>query len=245
MNIAIIVNSCLTFYEKTIPIFIESAKKANIPPQNIYIVVGECENESTIECREDYNIAFCKYVNIDYNGVIYFSQTEYGLNELQKYTHFFYLHDTCEITENFWENIHKYHACNSYTKLLNNCTKNIGLFQVKWFIENKKEMLNYFINYDVNLRMNYKNGDFVNTNVIKQKFQGLPEILNEDSLFIVNQGELFSNNNVDTFFAQLYSEDYRYGTIYKDPGIIKYQKNYAGPDPPGGRKNNGTWDLTL
>ena len=88
-NVAIIVNSNYNFYETTIEPLIISSKKANIPSANIYVVVGECDHETDIIKKNDYNIIFCKYVNIDYNGIIYFTQTERGLAELNMYTHFF------------------------------------------------------------------------------------------------------------------------------------------------------------
>tara|TARA_B100000482_G_scaffold133659_1_gene97605 strand:+ start:4279 stop:4479 length:201 start_codon:yes stop_codon:yes gene_type:complete len=64
MSLAIIINSCLKYYETTIPVIINSAKKSKIPSNNIYIVVGECDEESKIIRNNDYNIIFCKYCNI-------------------------------------------------------------------------------------------------------------------------------------------------------------------------------------
>ena len=63
-NVAIIVNSNYNFYETTIEPLIISSKKANIPSANIYVVVGECDHETDIIKKNDYNIIFCKYVNI-------------------------------------------------------------------------------------------------------------------------------------------------------------------------------------
>lgn len=36
MSLAIIINSCLKYYKTTIPVIINSAKKAKIPGNNIY-----------------------------------------------------------------------------------------------------------------------------------------------------------------------------------------------------------------
>ena len=105
MSVAIIINSCLKYYKTTIPVIINSAKKAKIPSNNIYIVVGECDEESKIIRNNDYNIIFCKYCNIDHNAILYFTQTQEGVNELKKYTHFFYMHDTSEFKNDFYDNM--------------------------------------------------------------------------------------------------------------------------------------------
>jgi len=107
-SVAIIINSCYKFHKTTIEHIINSAKIAQIPSQNIYIVVGESDEETDIIQKDDYNIVYCKFVNIDYNGVIYFTQTERGLTELKKYTHFFYIHDTCLFQDFFWDKIVNY-----------------------------------------------------------------------------------------------------------------------------------------
>ena len=115
MSVAIIINSCYKFYKTTLDPIIESAKKANIPSANIYVVIGESDEETNINNVGDYNIVFVKYVNIDYNGIIYFTQTENGLNELKKYTHFFYIHDTALFMDSFWEKINVYSSsCETY-----------------------------------------------------------------------------------------------------------------------------------
>ena len=58
--------------------------------------------------NNDYNIIFCKYCNIDHNAILYFTQTQEGVNELKKYTHFFYMHDTSEFKNDFYDNILNY-----------------------------------------------------------------------------------------------------------------------------------------
>ena len=73
MEIAILVNSCKKFYEKTIPKLLESANSANIPNQNIYVVVGECEEESE-KIEDGVTFFFTQYTCIDYNACVYFSQ---------------------------------------------------------------------------------------------------------------------------------------------------------------------------
>ena len=240
-SVAIIINSCCKFYKTSILKIIDSCKKNNIPHSNIYVIVGESESTTDIIKTPDYNIAYCKYVNIDYNGVLYMTQTIYGIEELKKYTHFFYTHDTSVFLDNFWEKINIYSTyCDAYIKLQEVFTKNIGLFNVKWFIENKTELLSYYINYDKNLIMEYKKGDFSNKEIIYDKFSNLARWLNEDCLFLFTEnfepiGMYFKNNNKQIYKENVYSNDERLATVYNEPGIIKYQKNWNGTD----------WFLTL
>ena len=231
-KIAIIINSCEKFQKKTIPIIINSSKKAKIPSHNIYIVVGDSDKETNIITKNDYNIIFCKYTNIDYNAAIYFTQTSEGLNEIQKYTHFFYIHDTAKFLDNFWEKIINYSKyCEEYIKLETVGTKNIGLINTKWFIENKKNLFSYYINYDKSLLWDYKNGSFPNKDIIYSKFNNLAKFLNEDNLFIFNNyepiGNVFENKEKERYIEKTYNNLERRATVYLEPGIIKYQSNWG------------------
>ena len=241
MSVAIIINSCYKFYKTTLDPIIESAKKANIPSANIYVVIGESDEETNINNVGDYNIVFVKYVNIDYNGIIYFTQTENGLNELKKYTHFFYIHDTALFMDSFWEKINVYSSsCETYLKLENVGSKNIGLLNVDWFIENKKELFSYYINTDKSLALKYKDGDFPNKDLIYSKFNNLPKWLNEDCFFIFENfkptGESFKNPNKKVYIDKRYSHEDRRASEYEEPGIIKYQKNWG---------QGGGWNMEL
>jgi len=237
MRIAIIVNSCFAFYKIAVPILIKSAYNAGIPLQDIYVVVGDSDETVDMKCDEidDYNIAFCKYINIDFNGVIYFTQTEVGLGILEKYTHFFYIHDTAEFLPHFWENIQKYaYSCSSYISLQPYGSKNIGLFSVPWFLENKKDLLSHFINYDISKKLQYKQGLLENESVIRNNFQHLPGgRLNEDILVEMNPNaaNFFPQQNIKCFFEPKYSDVMRKATMYPEPGIIKYQSNWGQPQP--------------
>jgi hypothetical protein len=230
-SLAIIINSCEKFYKITIPKIIESAEKANIPLSCIYVVVGECDIETDILQYNGYHLVFCKFVNIDYNGILYFTQTERGLQELQKYKHFFYIHDTSLFMDFFWEKIHRYlEYCTSYIKLTPIYSKNIGLFQVEWFIQNKKDLFEYFINYDKTLAYEIKKGIYKNESIIREKYKNLFH-LNEDSVFLFDEncnpiGHYFINDKIE-YLDKIYNDDERLVSIYKEPGIIKFQKNYG------------------
>jgi len=246
-HVCIIVNSCFHFYEVTIKKLIESCKKAKIPSTSIYVVVGESNDEKDIFFNEEYNIIFCKYINIDYNGVIYFTQTDSGLKELQKYTHFFYTHDTVEFLEDFWEKINTYsNSCDTYIKLDELGSKNMGLINVNWFIENKKELFSYFINYDENLKLNYKMAshpnEIPNKDLIYSKFNNLPQWLNEDCVFLFTPhhlpiGDVFNNDIIEQYYINIYNGNERLASVYKEPGLIKYNINHG--------KAKVRWEMNL
>ena len=238
-EVALIINSCKAFYKTTVPRIISSCKAANIPPSNIYVVVGDCDEDTELKNTDDYSIVFTRFVNIDYNGIIYFTQTSKGVSELEKYSHFFYIHDTCILLEHFWTTLHTYvEKCNKYIKLEHVSSKNIGLLNVKWFLEEKKELFSYYINYDKALQMKYKNGEFPNKDIIYQKFTNLRRWLNEDCIFSyepphIPLGDIFNNQPVQ-YMTKIYSDEPRLATEYKELGLIKFQRNWGGP-----------WKLTL
>jgi hypothetical protein len=241
-TIAIIINSCFKFYNTTIEPIIKSAENAKIPSENIYVVVGESDEETDIIYNGRYNIIFCKYVNEAYNSAIYFTQTQRGIQEINKYTHFFYTQDTTDFLDCFWEKINKYAlVCDSYIKLEHICSKNIGFFNVKWFLENKTDLLSYYVNYDKNLILKYKSAEFPNKELIYGKFNNLAQWLNEDCLFMFDGnggtplGKTFENN-VTRYMINKYNNGDRLANVYNEPGIIKYQKNWG---------QSSDWDITL
>ena len=236
-TIAVIVNSCLSYYKTTLPFVLKSATAAKIPLSSIYIVIGECDEER-IDSSNEYTLIFTRYVNVDYNGIVYFTQTSHGLDVLKQYTHFFYMHDTITFMDHFWDRIHTYAPrCSSYIKLSRTGSKSTGLFSVTWFIENKKELFSYFANTDKSLRWNYKTSEnFPKEELIRSKFDSLYLWLNEDAVFNFSNkhpiGPVFENNDPVDYSnrVKIYSDEERLVIPYKNPGIIKYQLNW---DQPG------------
>ena len=232
MKIAVIVSSCYKFYEKTV----DNLLKDNIPPENVLVVIGESPFETNVIKHKNYNIAFCRYYNIDYNAAIYITQNYFGKKFLKDFTHFFYTPDTAEFLPHFWETIQKIHT-NSYIKIQPQFTKNIGFFNTQWFISKKTDFFKHLINYDPKYLLEVKGGHF-NKEYIHTIFNNLPEWLNEDAFFIFDTfkptGEYFINEP-KSYFVKKYSSEDRLATVYIKPGIIKFQKNIG----------NGEWNLTL
>jgi hypothetical protein len=243
-KIALLINSCEAFYKTTLPQFIHHAKQTGIPFEQIYAVIGESSQEHPQLNQilpqpqpEPYNIIHCPYINIDYNAASYFTQTPQGREELQKYTHFFYIHDTADLMPHFWEKIQEHaEVCTEYIKLTNTHTKNIGLFSVPWFLENKSFFLENIKNTDPQYKRDYKTGWFPNKEWLYKNIPHLcPWNLGEDCLFNYNDstgepmGDFF-HNEVQTFLANFYgSTETRKVSIYQAPGVVKYQTNWGQP----------------
>jgi hypothetical protein len=251
-KIALLINSCQAFYKTTLPQFLHHAKQTGIPLEHIYAVVGETEQEHPQlnqilpqPLPEPYHIIHCPYINIDYNAAIFFTQIPEGREELQKYTHFFYIHDTADLMPHFWEKIQTYaENCKEYIKLSQTHTKNIGLFSVPWFLQNKTEFLKHIQNTDPQYKRDYKSGWFPNKDWLYQNIPRLcPWNLGEDCLFDYDDetkeplGSFF-HNDVSSFLANFYgSSEPRKVSIYQEPGIVKYQKNWGQP--------GSTWSMEL
>lgn len=259
-KIALIINSCEAFHQRTLPQFFAHAKQTGIPFDQIYVVVGESNHENSnqiikvpieekaVEIWEQggYNIIYSPTVNIDYNAAIFFATVETGRAELaQKYTHFFYIHDTADLLGHFWHKIGQHAVtCTKYIKLTKTHTKNIGLFNVAWFLANKTDFLRNIVNFNPDLKMAYKCGEYPNKEWLYHTFPCLcPWNLGEDCLFDYDEvtgeptGDYF-HNEVKVFFAEFYgSKDTRRVSIYDEPGVVKYQKNWGQP--------GATWDTNL
>jgi hypothetical protein len=234
----------MKYHSTTIPILVESAKKASIPLRNLYIVVGEA-NENRVDSTNGYTVIFTRFVVEGNNGVVYFTQTSHGLQELKQYTHFFYTHDTTVFLEQFWKNIEN-HAmtCATYIKVEETYSKSIGFLNVDWFLKNKKELFSYLANTDKTLLFNYKSGEnYPRESQIRSLFPNLFVFLNEDIIFEYKDGIITINghtfkNTIKRYHVKQYGGIDRLANVYEDPGLIKFQANYD-------LKSCGGWRLTL
>jgi len=240
--IALVVNSCFAYYKTTLPDLIDSAKEAHIPLEHVYVVVGDCETHVPMHTENGYNIVFCRYNNVDYNAAIYFSQTTEGREILQKYTHFFYTHDTVEFLPYFWTNVQRA-ECDSCIKLKPTGSCSTGLFQVQWFLDMRTELLSLLVNFDPSKKILYKQGYGVhNSEEIYNKFKNISRWLNEDLLFLWTEtfeplGKCFMYADPQNKIIEKYCGSCRRASFFDPPGLIKFQKNYNG--------GAGGWRLEL
>ena len=233
---ALVVNSCYAFAATTLPRILSSAKEHGIPPEDIYVVVGEmddpegsCETSSSDTLADGETIVMVDYVNIDYNAAIYLTQTAQGRTWLAQYTHLFYIHDTCELLSKFWPTVcARASTCDTYVKLVSSYSQNMGLFSVPWFLEQKTDLLATFINRDPSLKLAYKSSQFPNETEIRQRFPGLPPTyLGEDALFWFTDegqdtGDYFCDEMTACADVAIYHGVTRRAVVYQCPGIIKY-----------------------
>jgi hypothetical protein len=233
-RVAVVVNSCQSYYQVAVPTLLQSARVAGIPLTDIYVVVGDAETDipdTVVPGPEGgYHLIFTRYINIDFNGVMYMTQTEAGRQTLAHYTHFFYVHDTVEFLPHFWERMGVYVAeGEQYIYLLPQAGKNIGLFEVAWFMEHKAGLLAMLANTDPAKKVDYKHGRFENEAAIRAAYPMLPHTLNEDVLVWMNPeaGCVFPNQEYARFQVAKYGGAMRLATVYQEPGLVKYQANWG------------------
>lgn len=231
---ALVINSCYAFAETTLPRLLASTKDCGIPPEDIYVIVGEmaytpAETASLDRLADGETIVMVDYVNIDYNAAIYLTQTDQGRAFLAPYTHFFYLHDTCEVLPPFWPTVcARAPTCDTYVKLVSSYSQNMGLFSVPWFLSNNTDLLATFVNRDPTLKMAYKASQFPHETDIRQRFRGLPPTyLGEDALFWFTDegqdtGDYFCDEMSSCADVAIYGGATRRAVVYECPGLVKY-----------------------
>jgi beta-1,4-mannosyl-glycoprotein beta-1,4-N-acetylglucosaminyltransferase len=233
---AVIVNSCTKYYKQTLPYILESAKKADIPFRNLYFVVGEAD-ENSFDTTNEYTLIFTRHACEGNTAMVFFTQTNQGLQELKKYTHFFYTSDTVVFLESFWKNIERHTMnCPKYIKIEKQFSKSIGLINIDWFLKNKRELFRYLVNTDKSLVYNIKSSkNFPREETIRSLFPNFNhKWMNEDLMFDLGPGEeplgdVFQNT-VDRYLTKQYSDQERLANVYQDPGLIKFQVNHDVPN---------------
>jgi len=235
-SVAVIVNSCMKYHTTTLKYVLESAKKAGIPFRNLYIVVGEAD-ENKIDTSNEYTLIFTRFACEGNTAMVYFTQTSHGIQELKRYTHLFYTSDTTVFLESFWKNI-QCHAitCSSYIKIEENFSKGIGLLNVDWVFVNKKKLFSYLVNTDKSLVYNIKSAEnFPREAVIRSLIPNFYHTwMNEDLMFDFGPdqqpiGDVFQNT-VNRYLIKQYSDQERLANVYEDPGLIKFQSNFDVPN---------------
>ena len=102
-KVAIVINTCLSYLDVTVPKLLVSLREAGTPMRNVHIVVGETP---PFECRdiayEDAYAHFVPYGNMDNNGLVWASSGTSAESALRGYDWIFYLHDTCLVKPSFW-----------------------------------------------------------------------------------------------------------------------------------------------
>jgi len=115
-RIWMIINTCYSYYTKTVSALLESLTDVGgVPIGRVIIVVGETEpGAPELECRgvaeSGAAVRFVPWANLDNNALIWASGAGSGVTydtpgapaALPDDGWLFYLHDTCAVTDGFW-----------------------------------------------------------------------------------------------------------------------------------------------
>lgn len=97
----ILVNSCATYADTTIPPLIASFVAAGVDLAKVHIVVGDTDRTETTAWRDTAaSVHYVNYKNIDENGLIWAAFDAPAL-AAPTTDYFFYMHDTCSVGPQF------------------------------------------------------------------------------------------------------------------------------------------------
>lgn len=125
-----------TFTEEKI---INSLLNAGVGVDEIYFFIGGYDvNEPYRKLDGEYHRYTCPHNSIDFTGLV--SVTELNLES----SHWFLLHDTCYVGENFFNLIKSYsYQDKDYVSLTNDLSMNMGSYSWDFIMRNKDRILSY------------------------------------------------------------------------------------------------------
>lgn len=89
-RVAVLVTSCASFCDTTLPVLLPSLRAARVPDGDVFVVVGDCDADAQVAPRQ-WRVA---HVAGDNNGMVW-AVGEEGRRALRGYDWVFYMHDTC------------------------------------------------------------------------------------------------------------------------------------------------------
>jgi len=236
MKIKICISSTLDRYQKIKDILIPSLLKSGVSGEDIYFFLGACdENKHELDLNYNVNLISLTYNSIDFNAFI-------GIVEFDiKSDYWFYLHDTCYVTDYFYNRILNFSNITDYdivTATNNGTCMNYGLYRNSFLHEIKQSLLNYR-NYDFSFEsMQYQKTKAVhheNGICDPKKLIYFTETFGQPN-FVSRVGELkfgsFSCKQVIINYNNLGPRDYfnsgieRMLFFFEDVGIFKKSANY-------------------
>lgn len=143
MRIAIIVNSCYKYHEKTLPIILDSLSH----DKDVFCIIGESET-----CKDDGNFLYRTWANMDNNGLIWVSTQDDAKEKLKNYEWIFYIHDTCvclpEFKETLYAIVSQYPESDAI-KLYHQFSMSMGFYRLESLWDTRVcDFLTSTINYD-------------------------------------------------------------------------------------------------
>jgi hypothetical protein len=160
-KIGFVINSHIGSYIKTYKSLIDDFRDNNINLNDVFFYVGGFDEKSNEEL-DSLIIRKVNHNSIDFTGIISLLE-----DNIQGYTHFFFLHDTIKLGKNFYDNI-KINSYDNARLTSDGPSMNMGILS--------KE----YINLKVNEIFSMKNSDYSIDSI--NKFKSLCVIL-EDLIF--------------------------------------------------------------
>lgn len=210
--LAIVVNSCFKYHQKTLPLVLESLQGRF--DGDVYFVVGESETDEMY-----LPMVYRRWANVDNNGLIWVVQDDAKkLFQEKGYEWIFYIHDTCLVDgdpDSLSKTLEKYatDAC-SAMKIHPQTSMSMGYYRLKNLWE---PVVTDFLNSS-------KNFDIGRVKDVKRQV--------EDQIFRKLSGEVIvlpSECRTDAHVDNVYGTDTkRIVEYYSVPKLKKYKANYQG-----------------
>ncbi len=145
-SIKFLINSNIKNKSIVLPKLINSFILNKIDSSHILVVFGGCEHIFFEKC-DNYNILGVTHNSIDFTALISVIEHVYSLidNNFSIPDYWFYLHDTCELGENFYNNLNNFFKNNDFEyntlPLTYYKSMNIGLYKYTFLLNNKNKIL--------------------------------------------------------------------------------------------------------
>lgn len=222
-SLAIVVNSCAGYYDKTVPPLLDSLRAADVPMNAVHVVVGDARDTSDATLSNGVSYHFRKWCNLDNNGMLWLTM-EHPDSIHQQFKWVLYLHDTTLVEPaHFWDSANKTvqeHNQAQCIRIHQPFSMGIGFYRVDWLFSNDvSNYMNSLVNYDA-------------SNERKMAMKRNLEVL-EDTLFkhaMRGHGHIVTLPNVYNVVERnkrMYGTDMpRIVEFYSIPGIYKIKANW-------------------
>ena len=138
-SIAVVVNSCASFFDRTLPPLLDSLDAAGVPKGAVHVVVGDCARDEDLT-YEGVAVHRRRYANIDNNGLLWlaFERPDEWRNGLDGAAPdwVFYTHDTALVAPQFWDECRRVakeaRAGSVCVKLHEPFSMSMGFYKTEW-----------------------------------------------------------------------------------------------------------------
>lgn len=212
-ELIVVVNTCKGYMDKTLPKLMASLKDANVPRDQIHVVVGESPRDI-----DDGHFHYRSWYNIDNNGLLWLTQERPDVAGKADWV--VYLHDTSYVHKDFWKKckriVQRYtnDASVKMIRLHPVYSMTMGFYRLPWLYSDEvRDFKKTIVNYDAGQKLRVKNmGEDILFNKFKESSQ--VSLNNDHSLIKENQKPYGSDTP-------------RVIEFYKEPGIYKAKANWG------------------